>query len=1190
MQAEMIDHIRFTAISPETIKKMSVAKIVVADTCNDDGYPIDGALLDQRMGVIDPGLKCKTCGGRPKTCPGHFGHIELVRPVMHPEFAKGVYLLLSATCESCHRILLNEKQIEELKPDIERIVSEEESETTTEAQGKSLNTIKRLKTVKKCPHCNAVQHKLKFERPTFFYMEGNKMKPDEIRDWMSKISNEDLALLRIDGTATRPEWFVVTTLLVPPVNIRPSITLESGERSEDDLTHKLLDIIRTNQRLEQDIDAGAPQIIIDDLWELLQYQVTTYFNNETPGVPVARHRSTRPLKTLAQRLKGKEGRVRYNLSGKRVNFSARTVITPDNNIDLNEIGVPRRIAENLSVPFYVTKWNFEPAKQFLANTSYPLVTNHISKGGIRKRVTETNRAELLAALQPGDILERQLVDGDIVLFNRQPTLHRVSMMAHRVRVLDGKTFRMHLSACIPYNADFDGDEMNLHVPQTIEAQAEAAYLMSVQKLLISARDGMPIMFCEEDTISGLYMLTKDGAFFTKDEAARMLASVGIFELPKPTRSGYLGRAIFSMILPDGLNLEAMVKGNKVVIKNGQLTEGYIGSGFVDGRGLLLLEIFDKYGYDAAQRFINNATKLSMRSVYMSGVTISLKDYYNTDEMKKSKERVIAEVKANVGAILKRYRGKAIEPLPGYTRKQTYELETFTTLNVARDMVDKALRGQLSMQNNAMLMTAIKSRGTSLNLVQTSMFLGQQSVRGERPSRGYTRRVLPYFRKNDPDPQAHGFVKSSFLNGLDFLDYYMHAMGARDSAVGKPLMTADSGYLQRRLINAMQDFYVEKDLSVRDASGAVVQTIYGGDGIDPINDSFANGRRGDEHLVVPGEAVGTVAAQSLGEPSTQMLLKTFHQAGVISTMTVRGLPRIKELVDARKVPKMPLIEIQLEKGASKSIEKASAIKKKLEEVKVRRMLSSFDEDFKSETMKLTLSRERLSLYELTEHDVLNKLSKHEGVKVSLSDHVIKIELRKSKEGARSVKDVRIRFVHIRNLAIKGVKGISKVNIEQGSDGAFYLMALGSNIEGILEVPGVDRERVYSNNPFEVARVFGIEAARTLVMRELHATIRDADITVSMRHIGLIADAMTFTGAIKSIGRHGIVGGKNSVFARAAYEETVKHFTNACIFAEKDALSGVAENILIGKQINVGTGSVRLGIKKESLKLLQHADSE
>jgi DNA-directed RNA polymerase subunit A' len=842
MQAELIDHIRFTAVSPDMVKRMSVAKIIVPDTYNDDGYPIDGGLIDQRLGVIDPGLKCKTCGGRAKVCPGHFGHIELVRPVIHPEFAKTIYLLLQSTCKDCHRILLNEKQISDLRPTIEGFVRADDNDkelglqTSVESEDKNLSIIKKLKTVKKCPYCGAVQGKLKLDRPTFFYMNGNRLKSDEIHDWLAKISNEDLGLLGIDGNVTRPEWFVISYLLVPPVNVRPSITLESGERSEDDLTHKLVDIIRTNQRLEQDIDAGAPQIIIDDLWELLQYQVTTYFNNETPGVPVARHRSTRPLKTLAQRLKGKEGRLRYNLSGKRVNFSARTVITPDNYISMDELGVPQKMAEVLTVPFYVTKWNIEYAKKLLSNTSYPTVLNHISKDGTRKRVADMNREELLAALQPGDILDRQLIDGDVVLFNRQPTLHRISINAHIARVLPGNTFRVHLASVTPYNADFDGDEMNMHVPQTLEAQAEARLLMNISTSIVSPRNGLPVVVALEDMLIGAYELTKDGVYYPKDEAARLLASIGVYELPKPSKDGmYSGKDIFSAILRDDLNFEYTDKKNQnntAVIKNGRLVKGYISSKLIGKRGMLLLHIYDKYGPDEAKRFLNDVSKLAGRAVYTFGMSISMRDYY-VSSLEGEREKIINNTLSEASELLRKYKEGTLEPLPGYTKKQTYELEVFATLNIARSIAMKVILDSLTIDNKAMLMISADARGNILNFVQIAMLLGQQSVRGGRPSRGYNGRILPYFTRKDSNPMNKGFVKSNYIEGLEFIDYYMHAMGARDSAMGKPLVTAVSGYLMRRLVNAMQDFYVGNDLSVRDAGGALIETLYGGDGVDPM---------------------------------------------------------------------------------------------------------------------------------------------------------------------------------------------------------------------------------------------------------------------------------------------------------------------------------------------------------------------
>ncbi|HUY70434.1 MAG TPA: DNA-directed RNA polymerase subunit A' [Candidatus Baltobacteraceae bacterium] len=848
MQAEAIDYIRFTTVSPTTIKKMSVAKLIVPDTYNEDGYPIDGGLVDQRLGVIDPGLKCKTCGGRVKTCPGHFGHIELVRPVVHPEFSKTIYLLLQATCSNCHKLLLTDDQIADAQPLIRSIVQNEEIIdtanapnllTTIEEEDRRMLLIKKLKSVKKCPHCATQQPKIKLERPTFFYVNSTKLKPDELRDWLSKIPDDDLKGLGIDPVATRPEWLVLTVLFVPPVNVRPSITLESGERSEDDLTHKLVDIMRINQRLEQDIDAGAPQIIIDDLWELLQYQVTTYFNNETPGIPVARHRSTRPLKTLAQRLKGKEGRLRYNLSGKRVNFSARTVISVDASLTINQVGVPNKIAENLTIPIYVTLWNIDEAKKFLENKTYPTILNTITKEGIRKRITEANREEMLTLIEPGYILERQLIDGDISLLNRQPTLHRLSIMAHTVKVLPGKTMRIHVSATVPYNADFDGDEMNLHVPQSLEAQAEARYLMQPKDLMLSPRDGSPIMALEEDQIIGIYLLTRDGSFFDREETSILMSSVGIYEMPDAQKNGsYSGKSIFSMMLPDDLEYDYKQGQNHVVVKKGQLVDGTISEKLVGSNGALLLKAFEEYGSDYAMELLTNMAKMALRVTAKAGITISVKDYYNSDIVNKERVRIVSDVARKAEDLVEKFKEKKLDSLPGYTMKETLEIETMAELEEARSMASLVLNKHIGPENNTQLMAMVKARGNILNFVQTSMLLGQQAVRGRRPSRGYRGKILPYLKKGDKSPGARGFVESSFFEGLKPIEFFMHAMGSRDSAMSKSLVTAQSGYLQRRLINAMQDFYVDESLSVKDASGALIETLYGGDGVDPTMEKLA----------------------------------------------------------------------------------------------------------------------------------------------------------------------------------------------------------------------------------------------------------------------------------------------------------------------------------------------------------------
>ncbi|MDE1859915.1 MAG: DNA-directed RNA polymerase subunit A' [Candidatus Micrarchaeota archaeon] len=834
-------------MSLDDAKKLSVVKLTVPDTYNEDGYPIEGGLLDQRLGVIDPGLVCKTCGARAKSCPGHFGRIELVRPVIHSEFAKVIYMMLQSTCRNCHRILLSDEHISQIAGKMKEIVDVEEEAIDESAAGEvyergSASILKKLKNMRKCERCGTAKGKLKFSAPTYFYVDDYKLKPDEIRDLLSKISNEDLQILGIEGATSRPEWLILSVLLVPPVNVRPSITLESGERSEDDLTHKLVDVMRINLRLEQNLNAGAPQIIIDDLWELLQYHVTTYFNNETASIPPARHRSGRALKTLAQRLKGKEGRFRYNLSGKRVNYSARTVISVDPNINIDEVGVPYDIASKLTIPFYVTSWNIEKAKELLGRSEYPMVINVISKDGKRKRVIDANRQELIKELQVGDILERQLIDGDITLFNRQPSLHRVSIMSHKVKVLPGKTFRMNYCVTPPYNADFDGDEMNLHVPQSLEAQAEARYLMSPQYQVFSPRDGEAIITNNEDGITGMYLLTKDDTYLTMDEATYLLSIAGIYELPKATKDGkFKGKDIFSAILTKELNFEGKSGRAPFVIKGGKLVEGVVTKDtYGRGDNRLMIKIGKDFGAEVLKQFIFISSKIADAYVTMMGVTVGVKEYTTSKRLEEEREKLLHETFGKINKLIDDYKTRKLEPLIGYTLRQSLERMLIAELNLVRDKAGETLLKYETSDNSAVEMARSGSRGSILNIEQMTMFLGQQAtLSGGRIKRGYySNRVLPHIAPGDVRPGARGFVATSYYSGLAPTDLFMHAVGSRSSEVYKALLTARSGYLYRRLSNALQDYCVSEDYSVRDTNNNLIETIYGGDKISPVDVQFA----------------------------------------------------------------------------------------------------------------------------------------------------------------------------------------------------------------------------------------------------------------------------------------------------------------------------------------------------------------
>ena len=295
-----IGQIEFGLLSPKEIREMSVRKIIWADTYDDDGFPYPQGLMDLNLGVIDPGLRCKTCDQKASECPGHFGHIELAKPVIHVGYTRLIRKLLRVTCRACGRVLLCPEEIE-------KVVGTEDDQTG------DLLSEKDVKKERVCPHCGEQQLKINFEKPTTFsevvVEDGKKVEhkltPADIRARMEKIPNEDLIPLGINPDVARPEWTILTVLPVPPVTMRPSIILENGQRSEDDLTHKLVDIIRINQRFKENQDAGAPQLIIEDLWELLQYHVTTYLDNEVAGCPPARHRSGRPLKDALPASQGK---------------------------------------------------------------------------------------------------------------------------------------------------------------------------------------------------------------------------------------------------------------------------------------------------------------------------------------------------------------------------------------------------------------------------------------------------------------------------------------------------------------------------------------------------------------------------------------------------------------------------------------------------------------------------------------------------------------------------------------------------------------------------------------------------------------------------------------------------------------------------------------------------------------------
>jgi len=1255
-----IQGIKFSVWSPNEIRKYSVSEITAPETYDEDGMAVQGGLMDGRLGTLEPGQKCLTCGNTSARCPGHFGHIELAEPVLHIAFIDNIHKLLLATCRSCSRIRISDEDLAKFL----EIKSRKASYTVISQKRIPDEILDKAKKAKECAHCGKIQYDLIFTKPTIFIekteLGESRLLPITIRERFSQITDADLDLLGYDHTTARSEWFILQALPVPPVTVRPSIILETGIRSEDDLTHKMVDIIRVNQRLKESKEAGTPPLIVQDLVDLLQYHTTTYFDNEVSGIPQAHHRSGRPLKTLTQRLKGKEGRFRGSLSGKRVDFSSRTVISPDPNLDLAEVGVPESIAKKLTIPEIVTEWNIEKLKKLVINgpDTWPGVNYIVRPDGVKIRLDFVEDRSIIAdSLEAGYLIERHLLDGDIVLFNRQPSLHQMSIMGHHVRVLPGKTFRLHPSVCPPYNADFDGDEMNLHVPQSEESRAEALLLMRVQEQLISPRFGGPIIGALRDFITGAYLLTKDDTILSTQEFSNY-AMLGDYqgELPKPKiknkdGSFFTGKQLFSIFLPSDFNFVMTSKWSKgtkkvekdIVIKNGELVSGVIDKASIGAEEpeSVLHRIAKDYGNEQAKKFLNSILIIIKQFITDYGFSYGYSDLELSEKDREAILNDIDETYNKVYDFTNQLNKKTLSPMRGMTREETAEALITYELAKARDRAGITANSNLSDDNAGKIMATTGARGSALNVGQMAGALGQQSRRGKRLHTGFSNRTLSHFKENDHNPDSHGFVKSNFRDGLSTLEFFFHAMGGREGLVDTAVRTQQSGYMQRRLINALEHIRLEYDGTVRDPHGHIMQFLYGEDGIDVAKSDHGeafnvnrlvesqsiidSGKKAtkeeieklakkytktfsprlisavnsalhasqlskggietvckkglelyDKSRVEPGQAVGIVTAQSIGEPGTQMTLRTFHTAGIAEKNVTLGLPRIIELVDARKKPATPAMDIYLDKKIKASRESAISVARNILETSIRDLVIDVETDHSTEII-LEFDSERLRSRNCTMDDVISVLEPN---KKFTQEEVKDTIILKLVEESDSI-TVNTLLNKIRKTIVKGVPEIERVTLKE-ENGEWVIQTTGSNIIKVFEVEGIDKFNVRSNNIFEIATALGIEAARNALISELKATLENQGLEVDVRYLMLVSDLMCHKGYLQQIGRHGIAGSKDSVLARAAFEITVPTIARAAKEGEIEELKGITENVIVGSQIPIGSGTVDIYMNSATKK--------
>lgn len=856
--------LRFGILSAEEVRKMSVCQITET-TLYYRGLPASGGLLDPLLGSVDRRHLCASCMRDARTCQGHNGHIELSYPMYHVGFVDTVLKVLRCTCFCCSRVSLTEEERAQW------ISAPEDRRNRLGA----IHTL--LRSRKTCPHCGMTRPtftrvglSIRCDWPSEMEWGGEEERayctaPFTAREALSilrYITDDDARLLGFDPES-HPRAMILQAMSVPPPCTRPAIYSSEGSRSrgQNDLTVRLLEILKRSQEVHAALDGQhwkdvPPEAFTPDTLERiakLQYEVYALVNSNLriprPGGTHSRS-STTNQKSLSDRLKGKEGRLRGNLMGKRVDMSARAVITPDAYFDSDRVGIPYDIAKRLTVPVTTNSANIR------------ILTERVRRGaddirgaqtivGMDGTVTHlsTCRDRDSLVLRPGDVVERHLADEDVVVFNRQPSLHKHGMSCHRVRLMPGHTFRVSLVVTGQYNADFDGDEMNVHVPQSAAARAECAMLMAVGQNIIGSQS-RPVMGIVQDSCLGVHLLTQPDTLFDHAHACRIVGALrhAPRALPAPavafyangvaTHRWWTGKQIFSMLFPhnfyhepegdvfakveewEDAKLPVVVRGGKLLC--GILRKAQVGS----GSGSFIDVLTRDHGNVACMRFFGDCQRMTHAFLLQRDHHVGVKDVMLSKEGQERVRERLAKASNLCEEIQKEVLDAPVEVAVKAERAilRILSKSLMQTGGIVSECLDES--------NAIRRMVTAGSKGSVINLGQICAALGQQSLEGARIVAEKGDRTLPCFAPHDLSLASRGMVLNSFALGLSPTEMFYHGVGGREGLVDTAVKTSQSGYLQRRMNKSMEDARVRGDGTVRNASDEVLNFRWGSDGLHP----------------------------------------------------------------------------------------------------------------------------------------------------------------------------------------------------------------------------------------------------------------------------------------------------------------------------------------------------------------------
>tara|TARA_Y100000389_G_scaffold125559_2_gene122941 strand:+ start:3327 stop:7598 length:4272 start_codon:yes stop_codon:yes gene_type:complete len=830
-----ISKIEFGLLSSKDIRTNSVSEVSKMSYF-ENNTPVKNGLFDSRMGTLTQNDVCETDLLSSNKSPGYYGNIELNLPVYNHFHIEKIVKTLSVICIKCGNLLnpligdihgpsaddiLNMSQTNQNYPSYESIMK--------------IPSHKRLQLLSKilldknsapvCKYCNTKQPSKYILNcqgivdsigypNTNFKDEKDKLiilYPEYVFRLFEKITKRNCEVLGYDYKKSNPSSLILHTIPVCPPVCRPFNNQGNNMISHDHLTLRYEDVLKTNELVKSALSTSN-EATREKVREFLAHDVSTVFNNDPGNGFIAKGSGVMEHQTFAQRIKGKipkTGRIRGNLMSTRVEMSARSVITPDPMIDLDEIGVPEYIAKKLTFPEKVTSLN----KSFL----YKCIENgpDVYPGcvGIEKsgKIIKPKQKEII--LEDGDIVIRHLCNGDYVLMNRAPTLHKKSMMSHRVRIFSGYSFRLNVNVTEPYNADFDGDEMNLHCPQSISSLSELTILSNLNKQCMNSASNEPAIPFVQDNVLCSRLMSESKKDISQQKAMNMLAFGSPYYYGSLDKRKYSGIDILNFYTPEFYSKD-LGKINKGVLKD------------------MIQECYQEQGESDCFKMISTMQKLFGAYLNNNYFSIGPKD------LKRSKE-IHSKIDGDVDKMIENIINRLEQIHSGKESNSEELFEKF--ISDENRKIDDNSEKLLGKNEDSRFKTMIesKSKGKNKNIKQMKGFLGQQIVNGKRTNTGYTERTLPHFNRYSENIETKGFIRSSFSKGLHPYEFYFHAGGGREGLIEQALQTGQTGYIQRQMIKFLEDITIHWNNTVSDCQGNILQFLYGddstcGENIESIN--------------------------------------------------------------------------------------------------------------------------------------------------------------------------------------------------------------------------------------------------------------------------------------------------------------------------------------------------------------------